>query len=547
MKLFERHPIPFFLLIILVYFLGIPVDIMEIDSAQYANIAREMIWRGEYLEVLDQGKEYLDKPPFIFWISAFFYLIFGVNEFAFKLPAILFSCLGIYSVYRLTLLNYPRRTALLAALFLATTQGYFHFNNDVRTDNYLTNSVITAVWLLAEFLRSGKHRYWIGGFIFIGIGMLAKGPMGLVAPGCALGIHVVATRQWKLIFKWQWLAGIIVSLLVLSPMLWGLYAQFDLQPDKIVNDRTGVSGIRFFFWEQSFGRITGENVWKNDTGPFFFVHSMAWSFMPWFLFFVGGLGMKAGELFRKNDTTTSEFISLGGFLLPFVALSMSHYKLPHYIYVTFPFASILAANYAETLAGKVALAGKVIYGLQSFILLAALGLLVFVISYYFPAPPAFIGLFVIAALTILVAVLRAPRSVGKLIVISAASVFLINIAINTVVYPAIMEYQAPSVAGKYLSTLEELPENVYYLNTGGRSLEFYINRPVQQLNDVQNLRAGDIVYTNVEGLSSIINSGYSIKVHRVLYNYSITLLSLRFADPATRSETLKEEYLIEIR
>ena len=79
----------------------------------------------------------------------------------------------------------------------------------------------------------------------------------------ALGSHLIYKRDWTNLFNWRWILGLAIILLVLSPMLWGLYHQFDLNPDATVNGRTGVSGIRFFFWEQSFGRITGENCMER--------------------------------------------------------------------------------------------------------------------------------------------------------------------------------------------------------------------------------------------------------------------------------------------
>ncbi|MEX1189940.1 MAG: glycosyltransferase family 39 protein [Bacteroidia bacterium] len=328
--------------------LAIPVEIMDVDAAQYASMGREMLENGDFLHVYDRGNEYLDKPPFIFWITAISYSIFGVSNFAFKLPAILFAILGIFSVFRFTKLWYDRETGILAALILATSQGYFHFTNDVRTDVYLTNSVIACVWMLSEQLKAPKSNWWIPAFIFAGIGMLAKGPLGLVAPALAVGSHVLLKKDWKNLFNWRWIAGVIVAFIVLLPMLIGLYTQFDAEPDKWVNGKQNVSGLRFFFWEQSFGRLTGENVWKNDSGPFFFVHSFAWSFLPWTLFFIASLVDWVVSVFKKSSESLKshvEWMTLGGFFLPFIALSASRYKLPHYIYVVFPFAAAFTAVY----------------------------------------------------------------------------------------------------------------------------------------------------------------------------------------------------------
>src|SRR4051812_7880199 len=67
--------------LVLIYLAGFWIDVMDIDAAQYASISREMSDTGNYLHVFDKGKDYLDKPPFLFWISALSMKIFGANNF----------------------------------------------------------------------------------------------------------------------------------------------------------------------------------------------------------------------------------------------------------------------------------------------------------------------------------------------------------------------------------------------------------------------------------------------------------------------------------
>ena len=55
---------------------------MEIDSVQYANISREMLQNKSFLQIFDQGKDYLDKPPMLFWLSSLSMYFFGINDFA---------------------------------------------------------------------------------------------------------------------------------------------------------------------------------------------------------------------------------------------------------------------------------------------------------------------------------------------------------------------------------------------------------------------------------------------------------------------------------
>jgi 4-amino-4-deoxy-L-arabinose transferase-like glycosyltransferase len=84
-----------FLLILIVVLLGVGIDMMDIDASQYASISREMLEHNDMLQIFDLGKDYLDKPPFLFWVSALSIKIFGANNWGYKLPSILFSILSI--------------------------------------------------------------------------------------------------------------------------------------------------------------------------------------------------------------------------------------------------------------------------------------------------------------------------------------------------------------------------------------------------------------------------------------------------------------------
>src|SRR4051812_25576630 len=96
--------IPFWIFIVLavLYFSATRVDIMDIDAAQYAEMSREMLHSGDYLHIYDRGHDYLDKPPLLFWVSATSMKVFGVNNFGYRFPSILFALWALYAVYRLT-------------------------------------------------------------------------------------------------------------------------------------------------------------------------------------------------------------------------------------------------------------------------------------------------------------------------------------------------------------------------------------------------------------------------------------------------------------
>jgi hypothetical protein len=95
--------VPFwvFLVLAVLLFSAARVDIMDIDAAQYAEIGREMTHNGQYVQIYDRGHNYLDKPPFLFWVSAASMKVFGANNLGYKLPSIIFALLALYATYRL--------------------------------------------------------------------------------------------------------------------------------------------------------------------------------------------------------------------------------------------------------------------------------------------------------------------------------------------------------------------------------------------------------------------------------------------------------------
>ena len=141
----EKKIIGVFAALVLVYLVGFGIDVMDIDASQYASISREMMLSGSYLQVFELGKDYLDKPPFLFWVSALSMKLFGVNNFAYRLPSLLFSLLTLYSTYKFCLLYYKKEIALMAALVLASCQAFFLINHDVRTDTILMSWSIFSI------------------------------------------------------------------------------------------------------------------------------------------------------------------------------------------------------------------------------------------------------------------------------------------------------------------------------------------------------------------------------------------------------------------
>ncbi len=527
---------------------GLFLDVMDVDAAQYASISMEMLQNGSWLQVQHRGANYLDKPPLLFWLSASSFALFGMSNWAYKLPSLLAALAGVWGVYRFSLLFYGERTARQAAFMLASAMGIIVICNDVRTDTLLLGTTACAVWQLAEYLQSLRWRYLLGGFFCIGLAMLAKGPIGLVIAGFGVGTHLIFSGRWRDIFKWRWLIGLGISALVLAPMCWGLWQQFDLHPEKVVNGRTGVSGLYFFFWEQSFGRVTGENVWKNDASAFYFLHVYLWAFLPWCLLLLPTFGK------LKTSRKFSEYYSLGAFALTFIALSMSQYKLPHYIFVTLPWAAVLVAahlNQAEGQNQKMRWEWAALYSSIAIGIIIAL----LIPSFVFPSANVLLWatvLLLLGALSFKIFKAPFPNNSDKIVQRGVLAAVFIGFMLNFYFYPTLLPYQSPKRIAEYARENGIPADRMAYFHRGSNALDFYNGDILEDFELHDTLRAhvnrtGPLwLHADSAGKGELEMAGLPFEVAQSFTHFQAALLKATFLNPASRVSTLDTLYLLKI-
>jgi 4-amino-4-deoxy-L-arabinose transferase-like glycosyltransferase len=103
--------------IIVVHIIGAySIPLMDIDAAQYASISREMLERNSFLQIYDLGKDYLDKPPMLFWLSALSMKIFGIYDWAYRIPSLIFLGVALFATFQFAKLKYNQTIAYLAVL-----------------------------------------------------------------------------------------------------------------------------------------------------------------------------------------------------------------------------------------------------------------------------------------------------------------------------------------------------------------------------------------------------------------------------------------------
>lgn len=544
--------VPFWVFIVLamLYFTAARVDVMDVDAAQYAEMSREMAQTGSYLQVYDRGKDYLDKPPFLFWVSAASMTVFGVNNFAYKLPSILFAIWALFATYRLARLLYDERTGRMAALILGCCQGMFLMTNDIRTDTILMSWTITAIWLIKEWDITKKLYYLLFGAAAVAFGMMTKGPIALMVPVFCFASDWALKREWKKFIQPSYLLALLVIAVLLIPMCIGLYQQYDLHPEKVIDGETGTSGLRFFFWTQSFGRITGENTWDNGAPFSFLFENMLWSFLPWILLFVVALVLNTVQLFQQKLRLKpqQEWITTGGFLLTYCSLASSHYQLPHYIFVAFPLAAIMVAKLLKDLfEGRYRGLCKAMNGVQIVIsvLLLIAALLTFTVVFKGEAWTYIVW----AAGAVLWCWLAFSQNVrSKMLWLSATAIIIANIFMTNHFYYNLLKYQAGSQLGRIIER-ENIPAariKIVEVQDPFNSLSFYAKRVIKRSDTLPDLRSGDYLVTSKDCIQDIGEQGLSATIVKQCQYFKVSELTPEFLNPASRAEALKVCYLIRI-
>jgi 4-amino-4-deoxy-L-arabinose transferase-like glycosyltransferase len=527
-------------IVCLIGMLGIPL--IDIDAAQYASMSREMASTGNYLQLYDLGKDYLDKPPLLFWLSSINIQLFGVHDWAYRLPSILCLGLALWSTYRFTLLYYNTLTAQLATLVLATSQAFILMAHDVRCDTMLMGFVMFSVWQLAAWYQTNLWKHFVLAFMGIGFGMLTKGPIAIVVPGVSFAIHFLLQRNWKQFFRWEYILGVLIVGVLLIPMSIGLYNQFDLHPGKIIHGVPIQSGLRFYYWTQSFGRYTGENVFNEMNHFTFLLENMLWSFLPWIFIFLIALVVSIKDVVKSGFKlqNNQEFIAAGGFVLTYCMLARSQAQLPHYIFVVLPFAAVVTAKGLQQIyfsQSYVKLQKILLYfhGLIFSILWIAIVGIVFLV--FTDMPLYFKVLAIIGAGYYFFVLLFKQTETPMFISLALYTILGVNFILNTSFYPRLLKYELGVSAAAFINH-NKLPKTSVYLYEidESRALHFYGNHSFERIFDSSLLKPQQIVITKASSYPALQQQ---FPASTILYQnayFGVSMLTLPFLNPATRDK-----------
>ena len=515
---------------------GVGLPILGPDAAVYASIAKTMVQQHNYRELFVHGQDWLDKPHFPFWLTALSFRLFGVQTWAYKLPAILCLLMGAWYTYRFAQQFYPPQVARWSVLILLTAEHIILSNTDVRAEPYLTGLIIAAVYAFARAHRTKAFWPLLLGSGFAACATMTKGPMALIPIGGAVAGELVLTKQWHDLWHLRWVGAAGMILVGITPELYCLYQQFDAHPDKLIFGQTGVSGLRFFFWDSQFGRFLNTGPLQGHGTPTFFLHTTLWAFFPWSVVFYVAIWTRLTTA-RRRGHEEGEWYTLSGAVLTFLVFSASRFQLPHYLNILFPFWAILTAHYLSQVARAVEVRWLTVLRACTISLVVLLILLVHVVCRPDPIP-WWTWLLVSSLLALLLycgwrfRAAAGPRLVAQL----ALAAMALNCYLNLGLAPTLFKYQAGSEAAWYSNRYYPGVPVVQVAPYVSVPLTFYLDQPlriVPHATETTTVRQRPyLLYAPVEELQGVPGQ----LVH-TFASFPISRLTLPFLYYKTRPQT----------
>lgn len=535
-------------LIILLILASIPAlfsDIMEPDGALYASMSKNIILFKDWFNLYGRGADWLDKPHLTFWISALSFKIFGISSFAYKLPNFLFGLLGAWYLFKLAKDIYDEKTGLISTLIFLSALHIITSTFDVRAEIYITTFTLASIY---HYYKAHKQSFWhiVAGSFFAACAILVKGIFVLIPVFAGFIIYWLFTKQYKQLWQPKWWVAILFIFIFITPELYSLYTQFDLHPEKVVFGTTGVSGLKFFFWDSQFGRFFNNGPIKGKGDISFFFHTTLWAFLPWSVLFYAGFI----NLFKKKNRiqlAPESIIIWASAAVTFLIFSLSKFQLPHYILIIFPQFAIITALFLQ----KLQLKGLKIFLTIQNVIYVLVVIMLSVLGYFFQFDNYLIA---IAILVIIFTAAFLYFKGYKMETIIGRSAFLsigLMVYLFVFFYPALLKYQSGSEAGKWLKHNYPTAKPAVLNYIDAFSFDFYAPGEVKYLWNYDDLNANKttenlVLYVSETELPKL-KSTHDVKILNSFEYFHISKLTPKFLNKKTRNQVLEHFYLVRVK
>lgn len=359
------------LLMFVAHFAGTWLPLLGPDEPRYSQVAKEMFERGDWVTPTLGGFNWFEKPALLYWLQNISYHLFGVNEFSARFGSVIFG-LAIAAFLSVLIKRTLGGTTLATAAWMmsGSALGLLAFAHGASFDIVVTFPITASLvcFWLAESKGRGGTRMYATSFAFMGLGLLAKGLIGIVFPLAVIaGYFVLAWRRPTAEFLRSVLWGIPLALAVASAWYLPMYL------------RHGWAFIDEFIIQHHFQRFTS-NKYQHPQPFIFFFWVLPLMTLPWLPLCLSGLYSTlkrfvrsiSSEVPEEDRPLPFELFLLVWIAVPLLFFSFSGSKLPGYILPSVPPAVLLGVLGLKRAASKRAWLFKFIPSLAAGIFVIAI-------------------------------------------------------------------------------------------------------------------------------------------------------------------------------
>ena len=321
------------------FFYGIgQFGLIGADEPRYAQVAREMLDRHDWITPVLGGRAWLEKPPLYYWQAMLAYSLFGVSDVAARLPAAIDATLLVVAVY-LFFRRFRRGVEIDAALITASCAGVIGFARAASMDMALAAAFGMGMLAWWAWRESDKRIYLALFYVSMALGMLAKGPVAPVLAAAVIILFTVASRELRLAIKTLWLPGILVFCAIALP--W--YVAVQVRNPQF---------FREFILQHNLARFSSD-LYHHRQPFWYYLPVTALALVPWTVFAITAFVELLRIWWAKRKALSAEpdlEMQFGLFascwlVVPIAFFSISQSKLPGYILPAIPAAAVLLADY----------------------------------------------------------------------------------------------------------------------------------------------------------------------------------------------------------
>ncbi len=313
------------------------------DEGRYSEIAREMAASNDFITPRLNGLKYFEKPPLQYWATAISFKLFGEGEFTARLYTALCGLGCVLLMAYVGWKVFDTETGLLSALVLLSAPYFAGMSKVVTLDMGLTfwMTLTIASFMLAMVSADAKsHRHWLW-LAWAGMAgaVLSKGLIGIVFPAATLFLYCVVQRNFRLLFKLEWLVGLVIFFGLAAPWFVLVSVQNPEFPE-------------FFFIHEHFQRFL-TTTHRREQAWWFFLPILFGGFLPWAVALLPAMWsgwQRPGQLASSTTISNSNVFRPLRFVLIYSAFiflffSRSGSKLTAYILPFFPVMALVIGAY----------------------------------------------------------------------------------------------------------------------------------------------------------------------------------------------------------